>query len=122
MNREIKFRAWDEDGYMFDVSGLEFLDGSIIVHEKGTKNFGSLGSGVIALMQYTGVNDKNGKEIYESDIVKFEDPITRKIIIRPVVFISGSYVINYKDDSTGGDITVYVNNTFEVISDIFHVI
>ena len=64
--REIKFRAWDkENEVMIYPKGILF-DGRVV-------NFSC---GILEpfegyeLMQYTGLKDKNGKEIYEGDIVK----------------------------------------------------
>lgn len=62
MSREIKFRAWDKDDkqmhYGLEVGYLHSDNqGSIIPIEE------------MQLMQYTGLKDKEGKEIYEGDIV-----------------------------------------------------
>lgn len=62
MNREIKFRAWDKERNMFDERfPLEL------------KDFGVLGwtltSNDFEFMQYTGLHDKNGREIYEGDVL-----------------------------------------------------
>lgn len=73
MNREIKFRAWHKDlKKMFKIGQITL--------EKGTWNFEPndrdfIGMSIpfqpsFVLMQYTGLHDKNGKEIYEGDIVK----------------------------------------------------
>lgn len=58
MTREIKFRAWDkENRRMRPHEELYFDCGEF-------KN--------PTLMQYTGLKDKNGVEVYESDIVKYQ--------------------------------------------------
>lgn len=59
---EIKFRAWDGKKMMSELPAyLEPHD----VNE----TISSMNSEGIVLMQYTGLKDKNGKEIYEGDIL-----------------------------------------------------
>ena len=59
--RELKFRAWDPHNKCFLH---RFMDNFMLcVLEKG----GSLG---YIIEQYTGLKDKNGTEIWESDIVR----------------------------------------------------
>lgn len=68
MNREIKFRAW--------VKYLEMMVEVEHLHRNGDilpRNFADVFKAEgVALMQFTGLKDKNGKEIYEKDFVDYE--------------------------------------------------
>jgi uncharacterized phage protein (TIGR01671 family) len=99
MNREIKFRAWHKDlKKMFKIGQITL--------EEGTWNFEPndrdfIGMSIpyqpsFVLMQYTGIHDKNGKEIYEGDIVE----ITKECVCEKgiIVFKNGCFFIKVKEN------------------------
>jgi hypothetical protein len=64
--REIKFRAWDTEVGQDGPINTMWYEDDVCAHED-TWNIGHFPGN--AIMQYTGLHDKNGKEIYEGDIV-----------------------------------------------------
>ena len=81
--REIKFRAWDKLNnkmrYFKPTETIRFVD------------FYDPANNWSEPMQYTGLKDKNGKEIYEGDILEYPTLIGDKII-RVVEWENSRYV------------------------------
>lgn len=70
MNREIKFRVWTNAVMCYNISEIEFIHDCIVFsdHPEGVSS-AILSDSV--LMQFTGLTDKNGVEIYEDDIWQY---------------------------------------------------
>lgn len=81
MNREINFRIWDiENKEMLKVQELDFeptfYGGRIAIRPDQYSDY--FDTEDMILMQYTGLHDKNGKEIYEGDIIHINDDFLNK--------------------------------------------
>ena len=137
--RKIKFRAWFE-GHMYEVAKLDFWGDPEqatcdLAGENGEgEELFDIYVGEVEIMQYTGLKDKNGKEIYEGDII-LDNEITFDFITADTVgdvrIISRQYTVKYNQAICGlmrfnenlgifsGHIGLYNHDGLEVIGNIY---
>lgn len=99
--REIRFRAWDKiNKLMSPVGRVDFGKSALIYQPLGMTEDGDVewdGADIaldnLELMQFTGLLDKNGKEIYEGDIVRSEYGVGYDTKMYPS-FTNGTHRVN----------------------------
>lgn len=133
----LKFRIWDKKYKLFSEYGEEKADKStvyfenIFLHGKGflcfAGDFGvrSANEGDFIVQKFTGALDKNQKQIFEGDIVLFDNPdpydgqdqLTKIVGYNSRVMGFRLYNFTHEVDKYGGQ--VFFPEEVEVIGNIF---
>lgn len=95
--REIKFRGWDKElNFMINIKRYKIdFNGQVLFDNNDKELYNQTNK--IELMQYTGLKDKNGVEIYE--YMEIDNTYE-------VSFLNGSYVLT---NISNGDIMLLSN-------------
>ena len=115
--REIKFRVWDrEENVMAYGIGLNL---EYFVNEN---------QGKYEILQYTGLKDKNEKEIYEGDILKcdeaehifdMETRVLQSFNNASVTFYDGSFMYNPRCNKNQPHQLLSLARNIEIIGNIY---
>lgn len=115
MNRDIKFRGKTNDGKWITRS-------ETIIHD-GDGVWLSDGCDVVKVIedtvgQFTGMYDKNGKEIYEGDIV-LQQGYNGKKQPMEVKFECGAFIVGYHNGSSTKRTPMLLNSRCVVTGNVF---
>lgn len=112
--REIKFRAWENGKMRYDF--WQRCDLGNYLNSIGVFKD-------IKTMQFTGLQDKNGKDIYFDDIVKYKDEsgIKQIGVVKDYGYFSGYIEAIGGDDEGNQDLQLHPDytNDWEVIGNIY---
>lgn len=123
--REYKFRAWESDKMYYQVRCGGIFDGiptaPTVWNEEHGDWLNLTGQPHTIIMQYTGIEDKNGKEIYDRDIVKIYPRegygyLTMDSEMGVIEYVHGRYMIR---GSSGNNPYFLIYAEVEVIGNVF---
>jgi len=124
MSREIKFRAWVKHaGFMGHVEELFLMNEYVNINLDEDPEAYCVGNSrsyifdKVEIMQFTGLHDKNGAEVFEGDVVKGKDYNDRRFI-GEVIFDSCQWYLKGVKQYKEYHALNKINYNFEIIGNI----
>ena len=117
--REIKFRVWDKESKYFCVNPEDYnMDYFMYMDGELYWDGYPVDKGRYEIMQFTGLKDKNGKEIYEGDILKIPHYTKYRLSYVNDLSYQGLFLIRHNQ---GGEFwnDISNKNQVEVIGNIY---
>lgn len=133
---QIKFRAWDTKkqqmtgddfavtslgAWLRPIHGYKIKLEDVIVKELWKREYTNL----LIVMQYTGLKDKNGKEVYEGDIIQVKANLKKWVVVwmncgfwLELILEKGSYREKYSLSDHERMVSA-TNSTYEIIGNVY---
>lgn len=118
-NRVIKFRAWNKRKSAMYLSPNE-------IHHLGSWFDAHLPGSLadvdnIVIMQFTGLSDKNGNDIYEGDIMSYTSSLNGRTYFGRVIYTGGLFALSQRYPNGISDEIEYLftRTHYEIIGNVF---